>query len=215
MGASAIFDDAAVFNAIAIWSGNWPWDQFIMNHLDGYNTDPSVEDVAFTYDTIFSGWTTRQNRVSQVEAVWNDLGSLTSAANLIFEMPDSLKDKYPFKPRIILFGHTHEAAFQYHSGDVDTIRQHGWIDSTHDWVEIRITSGNSEQAFEVSLWSEKKRPGKKARYGNHAGENCKTWSCLCMVLVKKVNIFIVNKPAPIYGLNPCQSNCIFLTSIYF
>jgi UDP-2,3-diacylglucosamine pyrophosphatase LpxH len=159
-----IFDDAviiAVFNAIAFWSGNWPWDRFVMNDLDGYNTDPSVEDVAFTDETIFSGWTTRQNRVSQVEAVWNDLGSLASAVNLIFEMPDSLKDKYPFKPRIILFGHTHEAAFQYHVGDVDTIYANTgtWIDSKPmTWAEIQITAGNERQtAYEVSLWFDGER----------------------------------------------------------
>ena len=157
--AGNIFDDAviiAVFNAIALWSGNGPWDQFIMNGLDDYITNPSVEDVAFTYDTIFSGWTTRQNRVSQVEAVWDDLGSLTSAANLIFEMPDSLKDKYPFTPRIILFGHTHEAEFQYHVGDADTIYANTgtWIDSKPmTWVEIQITAGNQGQTlYEVSLW---------------------------------------------------------------
>jgi len=157
--AGDIFDDAAiiaVFNAIALWSGNWPWDQFIMNQLDGYDADPSVEKVAFTYDTIFSDWATRQNRVSQVEAVLNDLGSLTSAADLIFEMPDSLKDKYPFKPRIILFGHTHQAAFQYNSADVDTIYANTgtWIDSKPmTWVEIQITAGNrGQKLYEVSLW---------------------------------------------------------------
>lgn len=152
-------DDAAiiaVFNAIALWSENWPWDRFTMAGLDGYDTNPSVEEVAFTYDTIFSGWPTRQNIVSQVEAVWNDLGSLSSAANLIFEMPDSLKDKYPFKPRIILFGHTHQAAFQFHSGDVDTLYANTgtWIDSKPmTWVEIQITAGDQGQKlYEVSLW---------------------------------------------------------------
>jgi len=157
--AGDIFDDAAViavFNAIALWSGNLPWDKFSMNQLDGYDTDPSVENVAFTYDTIFSDWTIRQNRVSQDEAVLDDLGSLTSAADLIFEMPDSLKDMYPFKPRIILFGHTHQAAFQCTAAYVDTIYANTgtWIDSKPmTWVEIQITAGNSGQKlYEVSLW---------------------------------------------------------------
>jgi UDP-2,3-diacylglucosamine pyrophosphatase LpxH len=185
--AGDVFDDAviiAVFNAIAFWSGNWPWDQFIMNHLDGYNTDPSVEEVAFTYDTIFSGWPTRQDRVSQVEAVWNDLGSLSSAANLIFEMPDSLKDKYPFKPRIILFGHTHQAAFQYHLADVDTLYANTgtWIDSKPmTWVEIQITAGSAGQKFyEVSLWVYgEKAPRQKATIAVTVSskEPCKTWAC--------------------------------------
>jgi UDP-2,3-diacylglucosamine pyrophosphatase LpxH len=183
-----IFDDTviiAVFNAIALWSGNWPWDQFIMNNLDGYNTGPLVEDVAFTYDTIFSDWNTRQNRVSQVEAVWNDLGSLAGAANLIFEMPDSLKDKYPFKPRIILFGHTHQAAFQYNSGDVDTIYANTgtWIDSKPmTWVEIKITSRiDGQKLYEVSLWFYgENTPRQKGTIAvtMPGTESCKTWACL-------------------------------------
>jgi UDP-2,3-diacylglucosamine pyrophosphatase LpxH len=164
------FDDAAIialFNAIALWSGNWPWDRFIMNKLDAYDTDPSVEDVAFTYDTIFSDWPVRQNRVSQSQAVLDDLGSLIGAANLIFKMPDSLKDKYPFTPRIILFGHTHQAAFKHKFKlkpcDVDTIYANTgtWIDSKPmTWVEIKITARNpGRKLYEVSLWVYgKKRP---------------------------------------------------------
>lgn len=159
-----IFDDAlvvAVFNSIALWSGNWPSDHFTMNGLDGFNSDPSVEGVAITYDTIYSNWPSRQDRVSPTEAIWNDVGALNSAANLLFEMPESLKDKYPFTPRIILFGHTHEAAFQYHSGDRDTIYANTgtWIDGTSTdpkpmtWVEIEITEGDvSGKHYEVSLW---------------------------------------------------------------
>jgi len=154
-----IFDDAlivAVFNAIALWSGQWPWDAFVMDGIDGYDHDPIVEEIALVYDGIYSGWPSRQDRVSDVEAVWNDLGSLTSAANLIFEMPDSLKDEYPFTPRIILFGHTHEAAFQYHSGQVDTIYVNTgtWIDGKDmTWAEIQIVGRDDGKAdYEVSLW---------------------------------------------------------------
>ena len=154
-----IIDDVfiiAVFNAIALWSGHWPWDKFTMDNLDKYSSDPSVEDIAFTYDTIFSGWPSRQDIVDHYEAVWNDLGNLNSAANLIFEMPERIKDMYPFKPRIILFGHTHQAAFQYHSGEVETIYANTgtWIDSKPmTWVEIQITAGDDGQNFyEVSLW---------------------------------------------------------------
>ena len=164
LGLGGIFDDAlviAVFNAIALWSGNLPSDHFTMNGLDGFDSDPSVEDVAITYDTIYSNWPSRQDRVSPTEAIWNDVGALNTAANLLFEMPESLKDKYPFTPRIILFGHTHEAAFQYHSGDRDTIYANTgtWIDGTSTdpkpmtWVEIEITEGGaSGKRYEVSLW---------------------------------------------------------------
>jgi len=157
--AGSIIDDAlivAVFNAIAIWSGTAPWDKFIMNGLDNFTDNPSVEDIAFTYDTLFSGWPDRQNIVDHYEAVFNDLGHLSSAANLLFEMPERIKELYPFTPRIVLFGHTHQAAFQYHSGEVETIYANTgtWIDGKPmTWVEIETNDGNSGLRFyTVSLW---------------------------------------------------------------
>lgn len=154
-----IIDDAfitAVFNAIALWSGNWPWSIFTMDDLDDYTPNPSVEDIALTYDTIFSGWPSRQDIVSNYEALFNELGHLSSAANLLFEMPDSIKELYPFTPRIVLFGHTHQAAFQYHSGDVETIYANTgtWIDNKPmSWVEIEINDGYSgRRDYTVSLW---------------------------------------------------------------
>ena len=154
-----IIDDffiKAVFYAIALWSGKGPLDKFIMDNLDNFTSDPSVEDIASTYDTIFSGWPSRQDIVDHYEAVFNDLGHLSSAANLLFEMPERIKDLYPFTPRIVLFGHTHQAAFQYHSGDVETIYVNTgtWIDSKPmTWVEIEINDGNSGQRdYTVSLW---------------------------------------------------------------
>ncbi len=157
--AGDVFSDLviiAVFNAIARWSGNWPWSQFTMKGLDDYYSAPSVEHIAFLFDTIFSGWPSRQDRVAPVEAVFNDLGQLNSAANLIFEMPYYIKDLYPFTPRIVIFGHTHEAAFQYHSGSVETIYVNTgtWIDKKPmTWVEVDISEGENGQTFyEVALW---------------------------------------------------------------
>ena len=158
--AGNIIDDAliiAVFNAIAIWSGNWPWSTFTMNGLDDYAGTPSVEEVAFAYDTIFSGWPDRQDIVNHYDAVWDDLGHLSGPANLLFEMPEQIKDLYPFTPRIVLFGHTHQAAFQYHhSGEVETIYANTgtWIDGKPmTWVEIEIDDGGSGQRnYTVSLW---------------------------------------------------------------
>jgi len=154
-----IIDDAlitAVFNAIAIWSGNWPWSTFTMDGLDNFTSDPAVEEIALTYDTIFSGWPDRQDIVSNYEAIFNELGHMNSAANLLFEMPDRIKDLYPFTPRIVLFGHTHQAAFQYHSGDVETIYANTgtWIDKKPmTWVEIDIDNGEmSRRYYTVSLW---------------------------------------------------------------
>ena len=145
-----------MFNAIALWSGNWPWDSFAMDELDYFSSDPSVEEIAFLYDSIFSGWPSRQDIVDHNQAVWNDLGHLTSAANLLFEMPEQIKDLYPFIPRIILFGHTHQAAFQYHSGETDTIYANTgtWIDNkAMTWVEVEINNAeNSRTCYTVSLW---------------------------------------------------------------
>jgi len=157
-GMGSIFDDAfiiGVFNAIALWCEVWPWDLFIMSGLDSFSTDPLVEEIAFIYDSIYSEWPSRQNRVSQVEAIWDDLGDLEDAASLIFEMPDNLKDKYPFTPRIILFGHTHEAAFKVDS-EVETVYANTgtWIDGkSMTWVEIEIAGGDrGEKVYTVSLW---------------------------------------------------------------
>ncbi|MFO7601263.1 MAG: metallophosphoesterase [Candidatus Desulfacyla sp.] len=154
-----VMDDAfiiAVFNAIALWSGNWPWDTFTMDDLDNFTGNSSVEHIALTYDKIFSGWPSRQDIVSHFDAVWNDLGHLSSAANLLFEMPDRIKGLYPFTPRIVLFGHTHQAAFQYHSGEVETlyVNTGTWIDKNPmTWVEIETNDGSSgRRDYTVSLW---------------------------------------------------------------
>jgi UDP-2,3-diacylglucosamine pyrophosphatase LpxH len=154
-----VFSDAfviGVFNAIALWCEVWPWNKVTMNDTDSFSTDPYVLNLSFIYDEIYGQWPARQNRVSQVEAVWDDVGHLSGAANLLFEMPAYLRDDYPFTPRIILFGHTHQAAFQYHSGEVDTIYANTgtWIDSKPmTWVEIEITGGdNGQQLYVVSLW---------------------------------------------------------------
>ncbi len=156
----SVIDDALIvilFNAIGLWSGHGPLSKFNMNRLDGFTADPNVEEIAFMYDTIFSGWPSRQNIVDHYEAVINELGHLNSAANLLFEMPERIKNLYPFTPRIVLFGHTHQAAFQYHSGDVETIYVNTgtWIDKQPNmtWAEIEIVDDTSGQRdYTVSLW---------------------------------------------------------------
>ena len=152
------FDDAfiiALFTAISRWTGHRAWDRFTMDGIDGFIRDPLVGAITLIYDTIFSGWPSRQDIVSNNEAVLDDF-RLNSAANLLFEMPDRIKDMYPFTPRIVLFGHTHQAAFQYHGGEVDTIYANTgtWIDSKPmTWVEVEINDGDKNQRFyTVSLW---------------------------------------------------------------
>ena len=153
-------DDAAIFalyNAVVQWSGVKRWEKFTMNDLDNFTPDPLVGQIAFIYDTIFSGWPDRQNIVGNNEAVINEIGYLANTADLLFEMPDRIKDLYPFTPRIVLFGHTHKAFFQYSSGDVDTIYANTgtWVDSTPNmtWAEIEINDGSEgKKDYTVSLW---------------------------------------------------------------
>lgn len=156
---NGVFDDLiiiAVYNGIALWSGINPVeDKFFMDAKDDYIPDPFVEDIATTYSTIFSNWPSRQDRVSNIEALWSDVGYLNNAANLLFEMPDNLNDKYPFTPRIILFGHTHQAAFQYHVAEEDSIYVNTgtWIDSKPmTWAEIEINATTNGRTYQVSLW---------------------------------------------------------------
>lgn len=153
-----IIDDTfivALFTAITRWTGHRAWDRFTMNGMDGLIRDPFVGAISLIFDTIFSGWPSRQDIVNNYEAVFNDF-RLSSAANLLFQMPDRIKDLYPFTPRIVLFGHTHQAAFQYQGGEVDTIYANTgtWIDSKPmTWVEVEINDGGSGQRFyTVSVW---------------------------------------------------------------
>lgn len=131
-----------LFDAMAIYCGCRPWDTFTMNGLDGCTPDPSVDDIGSTYDTVWSGWSSRQDIVDSFSALFGEIGFLNAAANLLFEMPERIKALYPFTPRIVLFGHTHEACLQYHSGAVETVYANTgtWIDKTPamSWVEIEI-----------------------------------------------------------------------------
>ena len=155
------FDDAfilLVYSAIAAYSGYLPWNTYAMNGLDGFTTNPSVIQIGATYDHILSGWDSRQDIVGSLNAILDDIGSLGSAANLLFEMPTYIKSKYPFTPRIILFGHTHEAVFQYQSSSWDTIyiNTGTWIDSKElmTWAEIECVYGQSgNDVYTASLWA--------------------------------------------------------------
>lgn len=147
----------ALYNAIVRWSGVSPVEKFNMNSLDNFTSDPLVEAISYIYDTIYSGWPDRQNIVGHNEAILNEIGYLADTANLLFEMPDRIKQLYPFTPRIVLFGHTHKPFFQYSSGEVDTIYANTgtWIDNTPNmtWVEIEIgDTSEGTKDYTVSLW---------------------------------------------------------------
>ncbi len=76
----------------------------------------------------------------------------SAAANCL---NDYLENYYPFTPRIILFGHTHEAAFQAQSGEVKTIYVNTgtWIDGKPmTWAEIEVADGDDgDKLYTVSL----------------------------------------------------------------
>ncbi|MCG2660702.1 MAG: metallophosphoesterase [Kiritimatiellae bacterium] len=156
---NVVFNDEfinALFDVFAlVWGGYWPWDTFTMDSVDHFNSDPSVLSVGNTFDGIYSNWPGRMDIVNQYEAVWNDVGHLSSAANLLFEMPDRIKTNYPFTPRIVLFGHTHKAAFYYHCDATNSIYANtgSWVDSaTRNWVEVEINHAGSKDFYTVSLW---------------------------------------------------------------
>ncbi len=147
---------AALFDFFAlVWGGYKPWDVFKMRGTDHFVNDPSVAGIGKTYGAIYSEWPNRMNTVHQYEAVFNDVGSLLSAANMLFEMPDRIKSKYPFTPRIVLFGHTHKPVFYYYCDSLNAIYANTgtWIDGqAGSWVEIKITDAGETSFYTVSLW---------------------------------------------------------------
>ncbi len=153
-----IVEDAliiAVYEAISVWAGIAPWDRYIMNGLDNWDTNPLVASIGIIYDEIFSKWPDRQDIVGNIEAVLDDIGHLGGAANLLFEMPPWLKKSYPFTPGIVLFGHTHHAAMQYHAEGNGTIYANTgtWIDkSPMSWVEVIIDNNSNSRQYTVDLW---------------------------------------------------------------
>ncbi len=146
----------ALFDAFAlVWGGLWPWNTFAMGGVDAFTNSPTVDAIGSTFNGIYTGWPTRMDRVNQYEAIANELARLNSAADLLFEMPDRIKTQYPFTPRIVLFGHTHEAAFNYHCAKVNTIYANTgtWIDGCpKTWVEIEINTTGGKAFYTVSLW---------------------------------------------------------------
>ena len=156
---NVVFNDEfinALFDAFAlVWGGYWPWDTFNMGAVDNFTNNPSILTIGNTFDGIYSNWPSRMDRVNPYEAVWNEVGHLSSAANLLFEMPDRIRTNYPFVPRIVLFGHTHKAAFYYHCDTTNSIYANTgtWVDGIpRTWVEIEINHAGNKDFYTVSLW---------------------------------------------------------------
>lgn len=146
----------ALFDVYAlVWGGFWPWNTFTMDGVDYFGSNPSVDAIGTAFDGIYSNWPCRMDVVSQDEAVWNEVGHLSSAANILFEMPDRIKTNYPFAPRIVLLGHTHKPAFYYHCDTNSSIYANTgtWIDgSPRTWVEIALNHAGNRDFYTVSLW---------------------------------------------------------------
>ena len=147
---------AAIFNAIALWAGKGPDDLFVMAEKDGFISDPTVADITGLYDAIMSAWPDRQNIVQPDMALLNELGYMINSANLLFNMPNNIKDHYPFTPRIVLFGHTHKPLLWQRFGWPSRIYANTgtWIDSKPmTWVEVDIRDLRfSRRSYTVSLW---------------------------------------------------------------
>lgn len=158
-GTEGIVDDAlivALFNAMALWAGKRPRDRFTMNGKDGFQRNPMVERVAFLYDTIFSQWPARQNIVTKLTAFMNDLEKMVATAELLLMMPERIRPLYPFAPRIVLFGHTHQPCLFFHGQGKGRIYANTgtWVDEKPmTWVEIEVTNPNDTQrSYRTELW---------------------------------------------------------------
>lgn len=146
----------ALFDLFAlIWGGYYPSDTFTMGQVDAFTNNPSIDQIGNVFDGIYSNWPVRMDVVNPYEAVVNEIGTLSSAADLLFEMPDRIRTNYPFIPRIVLFGHTHEAALAYHCGATNTIYANTgtWVDKKPcTWTEIEINHVTGKDFYTVSLW---------------------------------------------------------------
>ncbi len=140
-----------VYDAVLAYTGHVPGDVVRMNGFDGVSTDPTASQVAALYADILSQWPDRQDIVGQATAVVDDMGTLVGAAAHQFSLPTQL----PFTPRIMLFGHTHNAVF--HSYDYPQehlyLNTGTWIDGKPEtWAEVKKSSASGTATYRASLW---------------------------------------------------------------
>jgi UDP-2,3-diacylglucosamine pyrophosphatase LpxH len=155
--AKGIHDDAMIsliYYAEAAWSNCKPHDKYAMSGMDGFKTDPTVWNIGKVYDKILSRWPVRQGRVPGVIAFFDDCGALSNAADILFAMPAWLQDDYPFKPRIILFGHTHKALIQNNTVDGTIyINTGAWVDGKPtSYAEIETTISAVGTTYTATLF---------------------------------------------------------------
>ncbi len=146
---------AAVFNAIAVWAGKGPLDRFTMDGKDGFDARPTVAEITYLYSSIMSAWPDRQNIVAPDLALLNELGYLINSAQLLFNMPKRIQEYFPFKPRIVVFGHSHKPLLWQRLGRASTLYANTgtWIDGKPmTWVEADIQERRSNRIYTLSLW---------------------------------------------------------------
>lgn len=142
---------AAVFWGVAAWAGKRPEDRIVMNGLEGWTEDPTLEQIYQLYKAIYDQWSARQNIVLPGTALVSEF-RLETAASLLLRMPERIRDRYPFIPKIVIFGHTHGPVLLEDFGLArGTYANTGtWVDGHEmSWVEVRK---NDEGAYHVSLW---------------------------------------------------------------
>ena len=161
-----IHDDAMIsliYYGEAAWSNSKPHDKYLMGGLDGFKTDPTVWHVGKVYNNILSRWPVRQGRVPGVIAFFDDCGALSNAADILFRMPPWLQGDYPFTPKIILFGHTHNALIQNDPNNGTIYLNTGaWVDGKPmTYAEIEIIPGDVGTTYNASVFDY----GKKSLIG--------------------------------------------------
>lgn len=140
-----------VYEAVALYTGHTLSDSCYMNGFDSFSSDPLVREIGSIYSEIMAKWDLRQNTVSKVMAVIDDMGTLLGAALHQFQNPTDI----PFTPKIIIFGHTHNAAFHDFSYPEDHIYVNTgtWIDKKPcTYVEVTMEQLALEKTYDVALW---------------------------------------------------------------
>lgn len=140
-----------VYDAVLAYTGQTPGASVSMNGYDGVSSDPTTTQVASLYADILSEWPDRQDIVGKTTAVIDDMGTLVGAAAQQFSLPTDM----PFTPRIMLFGHTHNAVFHSYEYPQDHLYLNTgtWIDSKPEtWAEVKKTSTKGSTSYQASLW---------------------------------------------------------------
>ncbi len=134
-------------------------DAFVMNGFHGFASDPTGGEVYEIYKRVLTLWPEHQNIVDKLIAMLSDsdFGGMLPTANILLNMPADIRDLYPFQPRIVIFGHTHQPLLNLRVDGGGRIYANTgtWIDGfPMTWVELAMRDRPGRvrhRCYEVSL----------------------------------------------------------------